>query len=262
MGVTEMEPATAEAVEAPSEPDAGQADRSRLAVLRRTLTARQELHERLGHEILRLEEAEDVALTDQLRAAPTKRAYALRSPVQLLRDKRQKAEAKLPGLEREIRELASLVEEAEREALIAELEEATRVTGALREDELELWASAGQAIGSLHATWAAIGELAEERDRLAGEMVRRVGPREDLAEELRAYEHAARPTVAPMPVEFAGFLRLLVDGALDPGRIGYRDTHPDATRLDQDRVLVELIPDLRPDDRRLELSYRIDKRSS
>ncbi len=190
-------------------------------------------------DIARLIGAEDAALAETVRAAPTRRAYVLGSGPWKLRDRRGKLETKIGPLEREVAELAKVLAE-ERAKVYAELlEEKLKEAAALNERELTGWQAAGELVAELLSVWLeTIVPAAEERDRLYHDALRSGLLGAAGTEADKSLSRATKPLVEPFPRGFPACMERLVALAVDPRRMGARD-------LPKDQVLAACVPDLR-----------------
>lgn len=195
-----------------------------------------------------LPELEEQARVEALRRAPTQNTWKVGSPVEKLSRERREAISKMEGLDREIRAagvvLAELHIEELRERFASLAEEASKLAG----DEFKLWREAGKAFVELIEVRRRLVELWEARegalfDRCA-ELGGLLAVDEQAREEInRLFKHP----ILPIPVTVAAFLDLLLEGIVDPRRLGYQDG-PAGTRLDHERQLPALLPDLRGDE--------------
>jgi hypothetical protein len=103
--------------------------------------------------------------------------------------------------------------------------------------------------------YVGLADSAEEHDRARAKVRRVLTP--NLQHHLDA--GGSPLALAPFPVTFAAFLRMLSDAAIDPEKRGYRaGVANGGTRLDDRDVLMSAVPDLRGV-RRAELSGHVSR---
>jgi hypothetical protein len=78
-------------------------------------------------------------------------------------------------------------------------------------------------------------------------------------EDSEAWTVASAPAVSPVPVDFLAALEMVFQTACDTFGRGYRG---EGERMDDGRVLVDLVPDLRSSNRAAVLSGKTAKKSS
>jgi hypothetical protein len=220
------------------------AARGRLELLRKSLHERHQELEKTREAIAALEREEDEAVALAARQAPRRRIFALGTPAQKAKEGREKLERKLAPLEREIAALVAELDAAERAAYAGELEQAIREAERLRQDVGAAWKRAAEVFLALHEAWIGLVEAAEALDGhyrdVTGSDAFAGCADETLKGGLKA---AARLVGNPFPSDFAIFFEALCEAAFDPRRRSYRE--PNGERLDYDRFLITVIPDMR-----------------
>lgn len=198
----------------------------------------------------RFQELPELAFESRLeaiRANPSQRSDAgVNSRPRRLSKEQQELIRSMDTADEEIRALEQVLEEA----TVADLQErfqgleaeAERLWGA----EVKTWQEVGhhfkelvEARGKLVALWQKREQVKAER---AGELIGLLNASPDAAE---TFKRLLRHRVVPVPETLAAFLAMVVDATCDPHGRGYRDFG--GQRLDNERQLVELLPDLRQD---------------
>jgi hypothetical protein len=125
-----------------------------------------------------------------------------------------------------------------------------------RERQAELIREAATAFTDLVNVYGRFVEAVEEHDREREQVRAKLPP--NLQHHLDGAGSAL--LLAPFPVTFVAFVRMLSDAILDTSGRGYREGPLHGfVRLDEREALVALTPDLRGRVRRAELSGRVAK---
>jgi hypothetical protein len=180
---------------------------------------------------------------------------------QLARAKKQKLEAKLPALDREIRELELVVAEEQAEAAREALREAARQAGELEAKERAAIARVGEIFAAFVEAHGDLVELAERKDALFLEATRSPLWGSAPKEEQRRLERLCRPLLQPFPARPARLAGWLAEATLGDEAASCR------RRFGSQAVtpppggwrLLELTRDLRDKVRQPEFSGRVER---
>lgn len=234
--------------------------RSRVALLEKKLTEHRLKLADVEGVLASMPLKQQEARVEALRQKPSRFTSALAgTPLGKLLDEEKKLTTSRANLAAEI-EATEIVLGEERvkraeDELRGPMEEAKKLT-ALEEDG---WRQAGREFEALHGTFLAIVEFAEARDRLLLQHEAVVNGIAD--DELRDEAVAAfSAPIQPFPVSFARFFELVFDATADPNGRGTRAEG--GIRADNRGRLVQLLPDLRGQNRHAQLSGRTEKTSA
>ena len=217
----------------------------------------------LNAEIANLYENEEEARFDLLMKNPGAPTTAITDEPAKLARKREKLETELSRLQKEIPSLREVEKLKRIEASQEALKENRKAAKILSDEQLEHWRRAGEQVQKLMETWAAIVAVAESHDEFM------VAVEQEFTEEVRQeFRGQSNLPVQPFPMSPRAFLDVLLQGSVDPNGEGYRrggsasSTFLSEKHLDDLDVLVTVLPDLRGQNIRPNLSGRVAKRGT
>jgi hypothetical protein len=223
------------------------------AALEKRQAERQQLLSKLA-ELVQREEAERSAL---LRAKPDADPYAVGAKAKRFHDERAKTERAIANLEKTIEVLIGHLNEAGAVRAVEGLRELTEQAEKLKKAEDAAWRKAGRVLEELLSVWNPLAENYEERERLRGEAERENLPTQARldAEVGSAWEQAIDFQGPRVPTDIGSFVEMLLEMVLDPHGHGYRESENGGDRR-YGSHLPGLLPDLKGQDRRVDLSAR------
>lgn len=248
--------------------------RSKLELLRKTLAERQDEIATMQDDVHRLRGEEEQAVAEHVRRSPAKRAFAIGSPTERLRKRREKIEAELPLRQREAEALRQALDECEAEHADEDLAEDVKLLRVSQDRQRACWERAAGLLVDLADVWADVAVEINEADAEAARALASDAYRLASPEAKASLDAAARGValVEPCPRSFPAFVGRIVEASqssenmapdlvtlehgmgvvIDP-KTGARVPAPpkivqvptSARFLDQRRVLRDVAPDLR-----------------
>jgi hypothetical protein len=225
------------------------------AAIEKRQAERQQLLTKLA-ELVQTEEAERSAL---LRAKPDADPFAVGTRAKRLHDERAKIERAISNLEQTIVVLEGHATAAGAERAVDEVRGYTERAQKLSKADDALVRKAGKILAEeLLPVWNQLSESYEAREALRGE-VERAGLLPSARfldpEAVSAFEQVIDFPGPRIPVDIGGLLEMLLEIAFDPSNHGYREVENGGDRR-YGSHLPKLVPDLKGQDRRAELSAR------
>jgi hypothetical protein len=229
---------------------------TRLELLQRSLAEKRRELEHLRLLVHDSFQAEEDARLNELRAEPTRSAEKVGGLVQKIRTTRGKNAARAEALERHISSLERLEEEYRQDALEQTVAEETNRAQELVATEKAAWKAFGQKYIELFALWdEALRPALEARDSHVVD----VEARQPRLLESETWAMTSAPYVCPVPTTLFAALSMVHEAACDPAGRGLRQEG--GARSDDNRVLVEIVPDLRSQNRAALLSGKTPTRT-
>jgi hypothetical protein len=227
-----------------------------------TLEERSQEREKLLERRVDLAEREEKERQAMLAKDPAARAYALGAKPQELRRKRDELETKLLGVEGEIETLATLAAEERAQQSAKELQDRIAQAKKLTKREFDVYSRTGEPVAALVALWKELADVLEERDAFWHEMQSSdvlIAARAYNPEVAAEWDSTIAPPVQPCSVDLLVFVRKLIEASVDPRGDGYHDQAGEGKRVDTERNIARLLPDLTGERRTVSLSGRVEK---
>jgi hypothetical protein len=230
-----------------------------LEELQAAIEKRQAERQQLLIKLAELVEREEAERSPLLRASPEKDPFAVGTRAKRLQDERAKTERAIENAEKTIVILQGHATAADAERAVDQVRGYTEQVEKLDKADDATWRKLGRTLAEeFLPEWNKLAESYMQREQLRGE-VERGGLLESARfldpETVSAFEQVIDFPGPRIPVDLGGLMEILLELAIDPSNHGYREAEHGGDRR-YGTHLPKLVPDLKGQDRRAELSAR------